>query len=284
MLKKIKNVIKRPKKYLNLFRYPLASISLYLSSSFLYKKFDVKYKENPFKNTLNTNGLILLLNQIEIKITNKTISIEKFLEDDEILDWVNNDNRNRLSDLFTDFGSDKSKIHNYHFIYQPIIDKLILNSKKLLISEIGLGTNNIDTLSNMGILGNPGASAKAFKNYNKKIKYFGGDVDKRILFQEDRIKTKYVDQLDIKSLISFLSAEENIDLIIDDGLHTNHSNINFLASALSVVGDSKGKWIVIEDISFQDTHLWEFISSYLSPKYKIWLIKTKNNLMFVLLT
>jgi hypothetical protein len=283
MLNKIKKVTKRPKKFLNLFRYPLASISLYLSSS-LYKKFDVKYRENPFKNTLNTNGLILLLNQIEIKITKKTISIEKFLEDDEISDWVNKDNRNRLSDLFTDFGSDKSQMHNYHFIYQPIIDKLIFNSKKLLISEIGLGTNNIDTLSNMGILGSPGASAKAFKNYDKKIKYFGGDIDKRILFQEDRIKTKYVDQLDIKSLMSFLSTENNVDLIIDDGLHTNHSNINFLASALSVIGDTKGKWIVIEDISLQNTPIWEYISTYLSTKYKIWLIKTKNSLMLVLLT
>ena len=283
MLNKIKKVTKRPKKFLNLFRYPLASISLYLSSS-LYKKFDVKYRENPFKNNLNTNGLILLLNQIEIKITKKTISIEKFLEDDEISDWVNKDNRNRLSDLFTDFGSDKSQMHNYHFIYQPIIDKLIFNSKKLLICEIGLGTNNIDTLSNMGILGSPGASAKAFKNYDKKIKYFGGDIDKRILFQEDRIKTKYVDQLDIKSLMSFLSTENNIDLIIDDGLHTNHSNINFLASALSVIGDKKGKWIVIEDISLQNTPIWEYISTYLSTKYKIWLIKTKNSLMLVLLT
>ena len=283
MLNKIKKVTKRPKKFLNLFRYPLASISLYLSSS-LYKKFDVKYRENPFKNTLNTNGLILLLNQIEIKITKKIISIEKFLEDDEISDWVNKDNRNRLSDLFTDFGSDKSQMHNYHFIYQPIIDKLIFNSKKLLICEIGLGTNNIDTLSNMGILGSPGASAKAFKNYDKKIKYFGGDIDKRILFQEDRIKTKYVDQLDIKSLMSFLSTENNVDLIIDDGLHTNHSNINFLASALSVIGDTKEKWIVIEDISLQNTNIWEYISTYLSTKYKIWLIKTKKSLMFVLLT
>ena len=283
MLNKIKKVTKRPKKFLNLFRYPLASSSLYLSSS-LYKKFDVKYKENPFKNTLNTNGLILLLNQRDIKINNKTISIEKFLEDDEILDWVDKDNRKRLSDLFTDFGSDKSQIHNYHFIYQPIIDKLIFNSKKLLISEIGLGTNNIDTFSNMGILGSPGASARAFKNYDKKINYFGGDIDKRILFQEDRIKTKYVDQLDIKSLMSFLSTENNIDLIIDDGLHTNHSNINFLASALSVIGDTKGKWIVIEDISFQNTPIWEYISTYLSTKYKIWLIKTKKSLMFVLLT
>ena len=284
MLKNIKKVIKSPKKYLNLLKYPLASISLYFSRSFLYKKFDIKYKQNPFKKSINTEGLMLLLKQRKFEVKKKVISIEQFLEDNEILNWVNKDNRNHLSDLFNNFGSDKSKSHNYHYIYQPIIDKLLFNSNELLISEIGLGTNNIDIFSNMGILGSPGASGRAFKNYHKKIKYFGGDIDKRILFQEDRIKTTYVDQLSINSLVAFFSIKKNINLIIDDGLHTNQSNINFLGCALSLHGETKGKWILIEDIGVQEGLIWEYISSYLSIKYKTWLIKTKNSLMFVLLT
>lgn len=284
MLSKIKRVLKNPKKYLNLLNYPLGSFSLYFSRSFLYKKIDVKYRNNPYKNTLDTNGLLLLLKQKKINIVSKLITITDFLNDEEIVNWVNEKNAIYLSEIFNNFGSDKSSNHNYHFIYQPIIDRLLSNNKQIVLSEIGLGTNNIDTLSNMGILGSPGASARAFKKYNKNIEIIGGDVDKRILFQEDRIKTFHVDQLDLNSLKNFLSIKENINLIIDDGLHTNHSNINFLATALDLYGNNSGKWIIIEDIAFDQLVVWENISSYLYEKYKIWLIKTKVSIVFVLLT
>ena len=136
----------------------------------------------------------------------------------------------------------------------------------------------------MGILGSPGASARAFKKYSKNIEIIGGDVDKRILFQEDRIQTFHVDQLDLNSLNNFLSIQKDVNLMIDDGLHTNHSNINFLATALDIHGNESGKWIIIEDIDKDQCHVWEKISSYLSGKYKTWLIKTKISIMFVLLT
>ena len=228
--------------------------------------------------------MLLLLNQKKIDIVRKLINIEDFLSDQEIVNWVKEKNALFLSELFNEFGSDKSRNHNYHYIYQPIIDRLLSNKTKVFLAEIGLGTNNIDTLSNMGILGSPGASARAFKKYNKNIEIIGGDVDKRILFQEDRIKTYQVDQLDLNSLRNFLSIQKDLNLIIDDGLHTNHSNINFLATALEIHGNESGKWIIIEDIHVNQRFVWENISSYLSERYKTWLIKTKISIMFVLLT
>ena len=284
LFNKIKRVLKKPKKYLNLFNYPLGSFSLYFSRSFLYKKIDVKYRNNPYKNTLDWNGLLLLLNQKKIDVVIKLIKIEDFLSDVEIVKWVNKKNALLLSEIFNDFGSDKSTNHNYHLIYQPIIDRLLLNKNKIYLTEIGLGTNNIDTLSNMGILGSPGASARSFKKYSNNIEVIGGDVDRRILFQEDRIQTFHVDQLDLNSLRNFLSIQKDMDLIIDDGLHTNHSNINFLATALDIHGNESGSWIIIEDIHIDQRIIWENIASYQSGKFKTWLIKTKISIMFVLLT
>ena len=72
--------------------------------------------------------------------------------------------------------------------------------------------------------------------------------------------------------------------MFDDGLHTNHSNINFLATALNIHRNESGKWIIIEDIYIEQCHVWEKISSYLSEKYKTWLIRTKVSIMFFLLT
>ena len=208
MFSKIKRVLKSPKKYLNLLKYPLGSLALYFSRSFLYKKIDVKYRNNPYENTLDSNGLLLLLNQKKIDLVRKLITIEDFLNDQEIVNSVNDKNAIYLSEIFNDFGSDKSRNHNYHYIYQPIIDRLLISNKKVCLSEIGLGTSNIDTLSNMGILGSPGASARAFKNYSKNIEIIGGDVDKRIIFQEDRIQTFHVDQLDLNSLKNFFQYKK----------------------------------------------------------------------------
>ena len=64
------------------------------------------------------------------------------------------------------------------------------------IFEIGLGTNYKNIVSNMGINGKPGASLRAFRDYCPNASVFGADIDKRILFEEERIKTFYVDQTD----------------------------------------------------------------------------------------
>ena len=48
--------------------------------------------------------------------------------------------------------------------------------------------------------GKPGASLKVWKDYFKNAKIFGADIDKRILFQEERINTYEVNQLDPSSI------------------------------------------------------------------------------------
>ena len=100
----------------------------------------------------------------------------------------------------------------------------------------------------------------------------------------DIVHNYFVDQLNLSSLENFLSLSDHLNLIIDDGLHTNQSNINFLAMALKLHGNQKGKWILIEDIDMKYTKTWELTSSFLSSKYSTWLIKTKISLVFVLLT
>jgi hypothetical protein len=54
--------------------------------------------------------------------------------------------------LFDKFGSDKSTGHNYHHLYGEILKNKDDISHVL---EIGLGTNNLDVVSNMGTRGMP---------------------------------------------------------------------------------------------------------------------------------
>ena len=128
----------------------------------------------------------------------------------------------------------------------------------------------------MGINGKPGASIRAFKQFLPNSLIFGADIDKNILFNESRIKTTYVNQLDYKTFENMDKTFGNIkyDLIIDDGLHAIGANLNTLIFALDKVKDDG--WIVIEDIYLADN--WNIIDFILSknPKYKVFIICNKR--------
>ena len=102
-----------------------------------------------------------------------------------------------MKKYFNKYGSDKSSTHNYHLIYGSLFKK---NNKVKKILEIGLGTDDEKIISNMGRYGKPGASVRAFRDFFKSAQIYGADIDKKILFKEDRINTFYVDQSNIKSL------------------------------------------------------------------------------------
>ena len=153
---------------------------------------------------------------------------------------------------------------------------------KLNILEIGLGTNNPTLVSSMGSGGRPGASLYAFKQYLPNANIYGADIDKNILFNEERINTCYVDQLDIKTFDNIKNTFGNIkyDLIIDDGLHSIGANLNTLLFALNNI--KINGWIIIEDIHIPDN--WFSIKYILSKNKNIntYFIKAKNGYLFVL--
>lgn len=164
-------------------------------------------------------------------------------------------NAKKLEEFFTFFGSDKSTKHNYHILYGKIISN---NEKISKILEIGLGTNNVDVLGNMGAKANPGASVRAFREVCQNASIYGADIDQRILFNEDRIETTKVDQLSNKSLINLKQKfGDEFDLIVDDGLHAAIANINTLGVCLDQL--KKGGIFVIEDIHVETLAIWELI-------------------------
>jgi hypothetical protein len=121
------------------------------------------------------------------------------------------------------YGSDKGpnckNAGNYTKLYNYLFDKNKDACKYLF--EVGLGTNNTDVPSSMGPDGVPGASLRGWRDYFPNATIIGADVDSRILFMEDRIKTHYVDQHNPKTIQDLWSAYSDIlfDVIIDDGIH-----------------------------------------------------------------
>jgi SAM-dependent methyltransferase len=180
-----------------------------------------------------------------------------------------------LKDLFNKYGSDKASSHNYDIFYNYILRKDMKN-----ILEIGLGTNNEDVMSNMTSSGKPGASLRAFRDYLPEANIFGADIDSRILFEEERIQTFYVDQLNLDTLADLYNKlPSEFDLIIDDGLHSPEANLNVLRWALPLLKD--GGWLVIEDIAEPAVHIWALISILLpGQQYESYIIKGEQGFLY----
>lgn len=178
---------------------------------------------------------------------------------------------------FDYFGNDKSTVHDYHKLYGRILDDI---NHPYLIFGIELGTNNVDIASNMGRFGRPGASLRAFRESYPNAMIYGADFDQRILFDEDRIITFFVDQT---SILTFESLGENIpdefDLMIDDGLHSFSANLNSLKFFMSKI--KVGGYIVIEDIDIQTQDLWSIVHHLIKPEFESILLQTKAAFVFL---
>lgn len=191
----------------------------------------------------------------------------------------------RLKTALERHGSDKTKYnHLYHSFYANILDMLTAQSKATMrpiaTLEIGLGTNNSEGVSSMGAEGRPGASNRAFREYLPDDAHiYGADVDRDILYHEDRIDTAYVDQLDSNSFAQMTTdlGEHSFDLIVDDGLHSLSANLNTLLFGLRHV--RPGGWVVIEDIHDKQDKFSSFWNGFVdarlrsNPMYRTMLVK-----------
>lgn len=138
------------------------------------------------------------------------------------------------------------KGHFYTNAYEIILLPIRYAAKNIF--EVGIGTNNVDVPSSMGELGVPGASLRMWKEYFPKATIYGADIDERILFEEDRIKTFYVDQTDPESINDMWEQiPVSFDMILDDGLHNTNANITFFDNSFHKLNEN-GIYI-IEDVN-----------------------------------
>jgi hypothetical protein len=189
---------------------------------------------------------------MEISFKNMKYLIDEYVEKNIVLQKTD------MCDIFTKHGSDKGTTHNYSTFYNHIF--FPIKNETINLFEVGLGTNNLDILSNMGASGVPGASLRGWKEYFKNALIYGADIDKDILFNEDRIQTFYTDQLNSEIINNMWNLIElkniTFDVIIDDGLHLYKSNRNFFENSINKLKNN-GVYI-IEDIyeNCQETKLW----------------------------
>ncbi|MEJ6023428.1 hypothetical protein [Ramlibacter sp. PS4R-6] len=180
-----------------------------------------------------------------------------------------------LKERFDHHGSDKSTEHDCHLLYGALCPQ---PEEVRRVFEIGLGSPHADMLGNMGPQGRPGASLRAFRDVFAQAEIWGADIDRRILFQEERIRTVHADQCSAQSLAELAAGmPHDFDLVIDDGVHGPHANLEFLRFALVIA--RRGGWIVIEDIREEAAPLWAVVAAII-PSHKPRLYRCKQGLAF----
>ncbi|MAE33465.1 MAG: hypothetical protein CL493_03985 [Actinobacteria bacterium] len=192
-----------------------------------------------------------------LDLSSSNIEIKKF-------NTLSSDKTRKLGSLFYNYGSDK-KTHEYDFLYEYIIEKF---EKIDLLIEIGIGSNNTAVLSNMSERGKPGASLKAFRDYLSKSKIIGLEYDKSVLFFEDRIETYFYDQHSEESINEISKKyHKQVDILIDDGLHSIIANINTIKLAKNIL--KPDGYLIIEDIGFDSLKLFNVAFEFAAKDFSL---------------
>jgi hypothetical protein len=168
---------------------------------------------------------------------------------------------NEIASLCDKYGSDKgsNQFNSHHYkwsahTYCDFYSRTYSHCRNSVykVFECGIGTNSPEMVSSMGVYGKPGASLRMWRDYFPNATIYGADIDKQILFDEERIKTFYIDQLNKLTIDTFWEnvGEDNFDLMIDDGLHTYEAGINLFINSIEHLS-SAGIYI-IEDVLKKD--------------------------------
>lgn len=165
-----------------------------------------------------------------------------------------------LCDIALKYGTDKCpqlKHHFTEFYYACFVDRRETVKKVL---EIGIGN-----ISPNGIVG---ASLRMWHDWFPNAQIYGADIDKSLLFQDGRIQTLWCDQTSdrlLKDLVFYTGSD--LDLVIDDGLHTPASQLFTCKMLMPLL--NKDVMYVIEDAAYVDVNdLSEYYASVFQPRHR----------------
>ncbi len=184
------------------------------------------------------------------------LDISKYLNSTRFI-YVNGnipeERKRTLTDIMNHYGSDKGKgRHDYTKTYEELFEPMRDTIKTFC--EIGLGTNNPNIKSSMGIHGKPLASIYGWKEYFESAEIYGGDIDARILKSGERFSTYHIDMTDKESIDKFWAGIEvkEYDIVLDDGLHEFEANKTLFENSY----DKFKYYYIIEDVGTDYLDQW----------------------------
>ena len=149
-----------------------------------------------------------------------------------------------LCTLFT--GSDKCAVHQYADWYDWLFSDL--RQVPMSVLEIGIGWAR----PNFGFLGTKrdwvfGTSQRGWRDYFSNSQVYAADVHNEVLFEDERIKSFWVDILNKNTLKAMKNKiGTQLDILIDDSLHTLEGQESLISVAYDWV--KPGGFYIVEDV------------------------------------
>lgn len=165
-----------------------------------------------------------------------------------------------LCEIAERYGTDKCPQIKHHFteFYYACFEDRRKEVKKVL--EIGIGN-----ISPKGIVG---ASLRMWRDFFPEAQIYGADIDKGLLFQDERILSILCDQQNKADLEDLIFCTGNdIDLVIDDGLHTPTSQL-FTCKTLMPLLDRKAMYVIEDAARVDVADLSEYQCSVFQPRHR----------------
>lgn len=187
-----------------------------------------------------------------------------------------------LCELAFKYGSDKCPqiSHSYTPYYYEMLKDKRESIKKVL--EIGIGCPRIMNYPAHYVTG---ASLRMWRDFLPNAQIFGVDILPETMFTDERITTFLCDQTikeEVENLIKKTGTD--IDLFIDDGLHTATSQIILCKIAMPLL--AKDVIYIIEDVGFPrtimsalneyDCNVPRFTDKPGQPKNRIMIVSNKK--------
>ena len=173
------------------------------------------------------------------------------------------------------YGVDKTPkiLHTYTPAYDRILST-IRGSARLVI-EIGIGHPAL-MVPIVGASYKAGASLRMWKAYFPCAQIVGCDIRRDIMFQDERIMCRLLDQSDEASLIGFRnSITTSADLIVDDGSHEREHMVLTFKTLWPLV--KVGGYYIIEDVKREDLAYFERLGNAFIDSVLIYSHKGKNS-------
>jgi hypothetical protein len=149
-----------------------------------------------------------------------------------------------LCHLAYKYGSDKCYEIKHPFTpyYYELFKDMRNDVKKFL--EIGVGYPAVMERPKTYTIG---ASLYMWRDFFPNAQIYGADINKDILFEADRIKTFECDQTHTEDVFRLMSdVGDDVDIVIDDGLHTLKSQVNTCLDIMPFLKD--GAIYIVEDV------------------------------------
>ena len=102
----------------------------------------------------------------------------------------------------------------------------------------------------------------------------GADIDRSILVNDDKVESYYIDQNNLEEYFELLKIVNlsGFDIVIDDGLHSQSTNLNTILFSLEKL--NVNGFLVIEDIVSWSIETWQIVNSLIPENFETKFIKT----------